>query len=189
VTRGAITRPTRRPIVEFIAIAGVLCAGAVTLSAAAGLTFTAPEGWKAGKPGSSMRVAEFTMPRAAGDPEDAQLVVYYFGGQGGSVDANIERWLAQIEQPDGQPTSAVAKKESRTVNGLAVTLVDATGTYVAQMTPGAGERHNQPHFRLRAAVVQTANGPYFLKLTGPQATVTKWNDAFNRFVASLRYVP
>ena len=40
-----------------------------------------------------------------------------------------------------------------------------------------------------AGVVQTANGPYFLKLTGPQATVTKWNDAFDRFVASLRYAP
>jgi hypothetical protein len=186
MTWGAITRPSRQPF-AVIGIACALCAVAVSLNAAAGLTFTAPDGWKQGRPGSSMRVAEFTLPRAAGDTEDAQLVVYYFGGQGGSVDANIQRWLAQIEQPDGKPTSAVARKESRTVNGLHVTLVDATGTYVAQIAPGAGERHNQPHFRLRAGVVQTANGPYFLKLTGPQATVTKWNDAFDRFVASLRY--
>jgi hypothetical protein len=174
---------------ERIAIACALCAAAVSSTAAAGLTFAAPDGWTLGRPGSSMRVAEFTLPRAAGDPEDAQLVVYYFGGQGGSVDANIERWLGQIEQPDGKPTSAVAKRESRTVNGLPVTLVDATGTYVAQVTPGAAERRNQPHFRLRAGVVQTANGPYFLKLTGPQATVAKWNAAVDRFIGSLRFVP
>jgi hypothetical protein len=170
--------------------AAVVSMGAAAVSmTAAGLTFTAPDGWKPGRPGSPMRVAEFTLPRAAGDPEDAQLVVYYFGGQGGSVDANIQRWLAQIEQPDGKPTSAVAKRESRTVNGLPVTLVDATGTYVAQMTPGGGDRHHQPNFRLRAGVVQTANGPYFLKLTGPRATVARWSDAFDRFVGGLRYAP
>jgi hypothetical protein len=31
-----------------------------------------------------MRVAEFALPRADGDTEDAQLVVYYFGGSGGA---------------------------------------------------------------------------------------------------------
>jgi hypothetical protein len=163
-------------------------AAVISLSAS-GLTYTTPDGWKLGRPGSSMRVAEFALPRAAGDTEDAQLVVYYFAGQGGSVDANIQRWLGQIVQPDGTPTGAAAKKESRTVNGLAVTLVDASGTYVAEMSPGASERHNQPHFRLRAGVVQTVNGPYFLKLTGPQATVAKWDKAFNDFVGSMRYMP
>ena len=59
----------------------------------------------------SMRVAEFTLPRVQGDAEDAQLVLYFFGGQGGSVDANIERWVSiEIQQPDGKPSSAVAKK-------------------------------------------------------------------------------
>src|SRR6478609_3594726 len=85
---------------------------------AAGLSFTAPDGWQRAPGSSSMRVAEFTLPRAAGDTEDAQLIVYYFGGSGGSVDANIKRWIAQIEQADGRPSSAVAKKESRQVNGL-----------------------------------------------------------------------
>lgn len=160
---------------------------AVVSLAAAGLTYTTPDGWKLGRPASSMRAAEFALPRAVGDTEDAQLVVYYFGGQGGSVDANIQRWLGQIEQPDGKPTSAVAKRESRTANGMAVTLVDASGTYVAETSPGATERHNQPRFRLRAGVVQTPNGPYFLKLTGPQATVAKWEKAFSDFVGSLKY--
>lgn len=157
------------------------------LAVAAALTFTTPPGWQAGKPASSMRVAELTLPRAAGDAEDAQLIVYYFGGQGGSVDANIERWVGQIQQPDGKTSSAAAKKESRRVNGLAVTLVDVSGTYVAEIAPGAAERHNKPQFRLRAGVVQTSNGPYYIKLTGPQKTVAKWDEAFEQFVSSLKY--
>jgi hypothetical protein len=154
---------------------------------AAGLTFTAPQGWQQGKPGSSMRVAEFTLPRAPGDPEDAQLVLYFFGGQGGSVDANIERWIGQIQQPDGKASSAAAKKIARTVNGLTVTLVDVTGTYVAETAPGSGARNNKPNYRLRAGVVETPNGPYFIKLTGPAKTIATMDRAFEQFVSSLKF--
>ena len=46
--------------------------------------------------------------------------------------------------------------------------------YVAEMSPGATARNNKPRFRLRAGVVETSNGPYFIKLTGPEKTVAKW---------------
>jgi len=153
---------------------------------AAGLTYTTPEGWRQSAPASSMRVAEFTLPRATGDAEDAILIVYYFGGQGGGVDANMQRWIGQMQQANGQPSSASARKESRKVNGLAVTLVDVSGTYVAEMSPGAANRNNKPHFRLRAGVVETPKGPYFIKLTGPEKTVTKWDRAFDQFVSSFK---
>jgi len=153
---------------------------------AAGLTFTTPDGWRQSPGGSPMRVAEFALPRADGDAEDAQLIVYYFGGQGGSVDANIERWVGQMQQADGKPSTAVARKEIRTVNGLKVTLVDVDGTYVAETAPGAGARHNKPHFRLRAGVIETPKGPYFIKLTGPEKTVTRWNRAYDQFVGSMK---
>jgi len=153
---------------------------------AAGLTFTAPDGWRQSPPGSSMRVAEFTLPRASGDAEDALLIVYYFGGSGGSVDANIQRWIGQMQQPDGKPSSAVAKKESRKVNGLNVSLVDVSGTYTAEMSPGASAHHNNAHYRMRAGVVDTGKGPYFIKLTGPEQTIAKWDAAFNQFVGSLK---
>ena len=134
-----------------------------------------------------MRVAEFALPRVDGDAEDAQLVVYYFGGQGGSVDANLQRWVEQMQQPDGRPSSTVAKKETRTVNGLAITLLDVSGTYVAEMSPGATTRHNKPEFRLRAGVVETPKGPYFIKLVGPAKTVAKWDAAYAQFLGSLKF--
>lgn len=154
---------------------------------AAGLTFTTPEGWRKVSTTSSMRVADFSLPHADGDREDAELAVYYFGGQGGSVDANIQRWVEQMQQPDGRASSAVAQRETRKVNGLDVTLLDVSGTYVAEMAPGAAEHHNNSNFRLRAAVIETAHGPYYIKLTGPRKTVSKWDASFERFVGSLKY--
>src|SRR6266700_1953632 len=70
-------------------------------TAAGELHYKVPEGWTAEKPTSGMRVAQYKLPKAAGDSEDALLVVYYFGqGQGGSAQANIDRWINQIQQPD-----------------------------------------------------------------------------------------
>jgi hypothetical protein len=168
----------------------MMLAGMITAPAlAAGLAFMTPAGWKPAATSSSMRVAQFVLPRAAGETQDAELVVYYFGGSGGTIDANIDRWLGQMQQPNGQPSGAVATRAKRTVNGLAVTLVDVSGTYIAEMTPGATQRHNSPNFRLRAAVVETPNGPYFIKLTGPAKTVAGHDKAFEQFVASLKYQP
>ena len=133
-------------------ITALLIAAVIELSAA-GLTYTAPASWKPGAASSAMRVAQFSVPRSAGDAQDGELVVYYFGGAGGTIEANIDRWVAQMQQPDGRPSSAVAKRQSRTVNGLKVTLVDVPGTYIAEVTPGSTERHNSPNFHLRAAVI------------------------------------
>jgi hypothetical protein len=155
----------------------------------AGLTYTAPPNWKPVATSSSMRVAQFALPRAAGDAQDAELVVYYFGGSGGTVEANIERWVAQMQQPDGRPSSAVAKRQSRTVNGLKVTVVDVPGTYVAEMTPGSPQRHNSPNFHLRAAVIETSNGPYFIKITGPAKTVAASEKQIEQFLASVKFTP
>jgi hypothetical protein len=156
---------------------------------AVGLTFTAPAAWKPVPTSSSMRVAQYALPRAAGDTQDAELVVYYFGGSGGTVEANIARWVGQMQQPDGRPSTAVMKRQSRTVNGMKVTLVDVPGTYIAEVTPGSAERHNSPNFHLRAAVIETATGPYFIKLTGPAKTIAASEKSFESFLASVKFTP
>jgi len=156
---------------------------------AVGLVYTAPTGWKPVATSSSMRIAQFALPHAAGDSEDGELVVYYFGGSGGTVEANIERWVGQMQQPDGRPSSAVMQRQSRTINGLKVTLVDVAGTYVAEMMPGSAQRHNSPGFRLRAAVIETANGPYFVKLTGPSKTIAAFDKQYESFLSSIKFTP
>src|SRR4051812_20938367 len=51
-----------------------------------GLRSRVPSGWKSEKPGNKFRAYQFRVPKAAGDKEDAELVIFYFGeGGGGSA--------------------------------------------------------------------------------------------------------
>jgi len=161
--------------------------GGAAVHAGVGLEFDVPGGWAVHTPSSSVRLAEFTLPRAAGDAEDASLVVYDFGGTGGSVAANVARWIGQMAQPDGAPSESRARTSVVVSNhGLKMTVVDVPGTYVAEVTPGSTERFNKPGYHLRAAVIETSEGPYFVKLVGPAATVARWDDSFRRFLQSMR---
>src|SRR5262249_2248062 len=74
------------------------------------LKFTVPAGWIDEERTSSMRIAQYRLPKATPDTEDASLVLYYFGpGQGGSVAANVERWVGQMKQADGSSSTQAAK--------------------------------------------------------------------------------
>ena len=157
-----------------------------TQSAAGDLRFKAPDGWTTEKPLSSMRLAQYKLPKADGDKEDASLVLYYFGAtQGGTPQANIDRWIGQIQQPDGSDSKSKAKTESLTVNGLKVTTVDVTGTYTAEMAPGSGTFHKDENYRLRAAVIETPKGNYFVKLAGPAKTIARWDQSYNDYLKSF----
>jgi len=148
------------------------------------LKFTVPAGWVEEERSSSMRVAQYGLPKAQTDTEDASLILYYFGqNQGGSTAANVERWVGQMNQAG----SGSAREERFEVNGLKVTAVDVAGTYVAETAPGSGTFLNKPGYRMRAAVVETPNGSYFVKLVGPEKTVTQWNESFLSYLRSFEF--
>ena len=157
---------------------------------AGALSYDAPSAWRTRPPASGMRVAEFVVPKAQGDAEDAELVIYYFGGGGvGTADADIDRWIGQVQQPDGSPSAAKARRATRTINGLKVSMVDVSGTYTAEMRPGAAEHYNKPNFRVCAAVVETPRGPYYIKMIGPAKTVAAAQADYAKLLDSLRYAP
>jgi hypothetical protein len=154
----------------------------------AALTYTAPPAWHTRPPASSMRVAEFVVPRVQGDAEDAELIIYYFGaGGGGGAEANIDRWIAQVQQPDGSASKAKATRAERTIGGLKVTTVDVSGTYTAEMRPGATEHYNKPGYRVCAAVIDTPQGAYYIKMTGPAKTVGAAQADYEKFLSSLKF--
>jgi hypothetical protein len=172
---------------HMLAVAAVLVSSLQTPAPPGSLKFTAPQGWQARSASSTMRVAEFVLPERDAKAGSAELVVYYFAGSGGGVDANIQRWIGQMQQPDGRATGELATREKQTINGLNVSLLDVSGTYVAEVRPGATEKHNSPGFRMRTAVVETPRGPYYLKLVGPAKTVAAWDASFKEFLASLKF--
>jgi len=152
------------------------------------LKFKTPDGWVVDKPSSTMRVAQYKLPKANGDTEDGSLVLYYFGErQGGTTQANIDRWIGQMQQPDGGAAKEKSKSETLTINGLKVTTVDVSGTYVAETAPGSGTFTNNPGYRLRAAVVETPKGSYYVKLVGPQKTIGQWADSFTAYLNSFEF--
>lgn len=148
--------------------------------------FPAQDGWVVETPTSGMRKAQFRLPRAEGDADDGLLVVYYFGGQGGSLQANLDRWCGQFEQPDGKASSDLVKSSTRTVNGIPVHEVDLAGTYVAETAPGSGERVHKEGWRMLAAVFEAKDGPYYAKLVGPAGTIAKWEASFRKFVEAAK---
>lgn len=160
-------------------------ATAAPAAAAGELHFAAPDGWVAETPTSRMRKAQFRLPGESGDAaDDGSLVVFKFGGGGGGVDANVERWMAQFEQPGGGATKDATKRETREVNGLEAHFVDIPGTYVAETTPGSGERVRHEGWRMLAAVLIDGDDGWFLKLVGPDATLARWRASFEAYVAS-----
>ena len=121
------------------------------------------------------------------DEEAAEAVIFYFGeGQGGGVEANLERWFGQFEQPDGSSTRERATVETRELPDLALTVADVSGTYVASVRPGARERQNRPGYRMIAAIAEGEGGPWYIRVLGPEATVAGWEEDVDGFLASLR---
>ena len=163
--------------------------GSQTSASAAGeLKYKVPAGWITEPPASSMRVAQYKLPKVEGDGEDAGLVLYFFGsGQGGSVSDNVDRWVNQMQQSDGKSSKDKARIETLTVNGLKVTTVDVSGTYTAQMSPGSDKHYNNSNYRLRAAVIETPKGNYFAKLIGPEKTVGRWEQSFTEYLRSFEF--
>jgi photosystem II stability/assembly factor-like uncharacterized protein len=157
-------------------------------NAAAELRFKVPDGWVVEKPTSNMRVAQYKLPKVMGDADDGLLVLYYFGqGQGGTPQANIDRWIDQMKQPDGSSSKDKARTETFTANGLKVDTVDLLGNYSGGMSPDSAPQNSKAIYRLRAAIIDTPKGSYFVKLTGPEKTVGRWDRAYNEYIKSFEF--
>ncbi len=167
----------------FVAVLAV-SAAIVIAESAAGVRWTAPATWKAEAP-RPMRAATYSIPLAAGDQGIAECVVNYFGpGQGGGVDANIERWRAQMLGADGKP--AVAKIDKRTVRGVPVTMIDTSGTYTGMGGPMSAGSKPAASYRLVGAIVEGPGGSVFFKLTGPAKTIAAEQKNFEQLLASIQ---
>ena len=147
------------------------------------ISFVVPKEWVEQPVQSSMRAAQFTMGPTG---QRAELVVYYFGqGGAGGVEANLDRWYSQFEQPDKTPSKARASRQDRQVAGMKVTVASVAGTYMASMTPGQEASPSRPDHRMIAAIVESSNGPYYFKIVGPKKTVDSVEPEFESVIGSL----
>ena len=130
-----------------------------------------------------MRAATYSIVPVTGDTGVAECVVNFFGpGQGGGIEANVERWRNQVLGTDGKP--AAAKVDKKTVRGVAITMVDASGTYTGMGGPmTAGQP--VPGYRLIGAIAEGPGGNVFFKLTGPAKTIAAQQKSFEQLLMSI----
>jgi hypothetical protein len=146
-------------------------------AAAGSIDFDLPKAWQAEKPKTSMRLAQAAVPGPGGA---ADFAVFYFGpGGGGPVQANIDRWVGQMEGA-AKPTP-----ETFETHGYKVTWVDVKGTLKPSQM---GMTNDAPisNARLYGTVVEGAGGPWFFKAQGTDATLGSQRDAFLAMLKSVR---
>jgi hypothetical protein len=138
------------------------------------LDWKIPARWQSAPNTSSMRIATFRVPHAPGDTEDGDLSITQAGG---SVEANATRWIGQFDEASQKS----AKRSTRKVGGLEITIVEAKGSYTG-MAAGANAASDRA---LLGAIVPTPGMPHFFKLTGPAKTVLAARAEFDALVASF----
>jgi hypothetical protein len=176
---GATSLPPGHPAIGATSRDGMGSASAAMPLASddpATLRWTVPATWTVLPNPSAMRLATYGVPHAAGDRDDTEVSV---SRAGGTADANIERWLGQFDDR-GKDTRVESTRK-----GLTITVVDVTGTFLGGgMTPGAAPA-SHPGWSLLAAIVEGSGTPYFVKITGPAATVRSARPDLDALLASL----
>lgn len=130
-----------------------------------------------------MRAATYPVAPVPGDREGAECAVYFFGlGQGGSIQANIDRWEGQFKAPGGKPARAKIAKIN--IHGLPVTTIDVSGEYSGMGGPAA-----PPvlvvDYRLLGAIIEGPGGNVFIKFTGPAKTMATNQPKFQQLLDSF----
>src|SRR5262245_57150825 len=151
---------------------------------AAGVRWTPPAGWKIEAP-QPMRAATYTVLAAPGDKANAECGVYFFGaGQGGSVNANIERWKGQFQDAAGKPSPAKVVKRPAT-KGMTITTIDNSGQHSGHGRP-ISSGPSVAGYRLLGAIVEAPGGNIFIKFVGPAKTVSANQAKFEQLLNSFQ---
>lgn len=145
------------------------------------LELQVPTTWRQQETTSGMRAAEFSIP---GDPQPAELVVFYFGGSTGGIKANVERWIGQFQQEGLQLKMYQGKcKAGRYI------VVDTTGIWnKPDGPPFAQKTKATPDSRaLNVIVIEEKDGEedyYFLKLAGHKTAVSNQTEALRKSIGA-----
>ena len=149
------------------------------------LLWNDPPGFVRHAPKSPARAAEYTIPHAGGDTDDAECVVLTFGpNQGGNVEDNAKRWVDQF-----QPAAPNPRRTTIDTNGMRATFVEVSGTFSGNMMPnaqGVVTPTSKPGWRLIGAILEAPSGLWFFKMTGPDLTVRSGARQFEDMVRSAR---
>lgn len=140
-----------------------------------GLRFPVTAGWSLKAKPRAMSDGGMTY-KTEGVKTGLDADFYYFGkGQGGSVQANIARWKGQFQ---GTPKEVETSK----LAGGKIEFLHLEGTFMSG--PPFGQKTPLKDHTMLAAILTAAEGPVFVKMTGPKADVAQAIVAFKAMVES-----
>lgn len=157
----------------------------------AGLKSTTPGDWKEETPSNKMRLAQFKLPKAEGDAEDAELALFASPG-GGSVQANLERQEKKFEIPAGKKPEDAIKVTKLKVGTNEAVSSDISGTLLKKFPPfdPNAKITKVTDYRQLYIVFEAKSGDttvlYSLTLLGPAKTVEKHKKAFDEWIKNFK---
>ena len=143
-------------------------------------SFSYDKPWVRQQVTSSMRAGQLTYTQENEKLKNVDVVIYYFGpGGAGGIDANIDRWAGQFVG------GAETKTEKKEVEGHEIVYFTGKGTFAESMGgPFSGNKVNKPNYTMLAAILPSDKGPVFLKMTGPDDSVSAAKESFIKFAES-----
>jgi hypothetical protein len=167
------------PLLTTLAVTGI----PVTID---GYTSTTPASWRE-LPPKPMRFKQFSVPKAAGDQHDGEVVIFFFGpGQGGDAQANFTRWKGMFVPPEGKKIDDVSKIETIKVNGVEATILDVRGSYKWKPSMMSPDEELRPNHRMLSVIFASPQGPYFIRFVGPEKTIEKNKKDFDRWLRGFK---
>lgn len=139
-----------------------------------GLHWATPVGWSE-LATSQLRQANFKV----GDAGQAECYLTILAGDGGGLEANVNRWRKQMSLPEASAAEIAALPRGPFFGGEAV-FVDLEGTFAGMSGDEVGDAYRMVGF------VQVAPaGARFLKFVGPEAVVGAELENFLTLAASF----
>lgn len=143
------------------------------------LQWTVPDGWRV-EAASGMRLATFVV--GSGE-QTGTCTIVTLGGAAGGLDANVRRWLRQLNLQDPEPEAwtsfLAAQPRLRSEGGFEGVVADLTS-----LGPQAPETPS-----MLAGLFTVESSTVFVKLTGPLSLLGAEKENFTQLCQSLRSTP
>lgn len=133
------------------------------------------------------RTHQFKVPGAE-KGDEADVVIFSFGGGGGGVNENIDRWKKTFRPPEGKSLDDISKVDTYKVGDIKITYLDISGTYEFRNPPfdPNAKLERRPNYRMFSVYFDSEDGPYFIRMTGPAKTMESNKKGFDEWLKNFK---
>ncbi len=170
----------KRSILACLSLAAACCSAAAGDLKVGSFTFAVGAPWVAKVEPRMMSAGGFTRPSKDGTAP-VEVDFYHFGaGGGGGIEPNLKRWQSQFK-PGEDGKAPAMEREELSVGEKKALIVTLKGTFLSgpAMSPN---KTPLPNYAMLGAILQSAEGDVFIKVTGPEGAALAVKDEVKAIV-------